>query len=222
MVTALFTDNETARAHGLWQWDYGQVLRIQGLSLAPAVEIHFSLSDKYGDAITRIGVTKDGVTEVVIPESMLENGETRQNYNIYAWIYLADNNSGETIRKIVMSVTSRPKPEAFEKPEDGQLFRDAIKAVNDSAEKAKESELTAIQKAKESEGFAHGHPEIPERRLDNAKYYMEAAKQVATKNGFMHLEIEDDGNLYLTRTENIVDNVDFELNAKGELEAILT
>ncbi|MCI7098106.1 MAG: hypothetical protein MR966_04140, partial [Lachnospiraceae bacterium] len=49
---------------GLWQYNYGQTLRIQGLSLPPAVEIHFSLQQSGGEAVTRIGITKDGVTDV--------------------------------------------------------------------------------------------------------------------------------------------------------------
>lgn len=183
MVTAVFNGEKVANAYGLWQWDYGQILRIQGLSLDPAVEIHFSLSDKTGESITRIGVAKDGVTEVVIPDSMLENGETRQNYNIYAWIYLADETSGETIRKIVMSVTSRPKPEAFQKPEDAQLFRDAIKAVNDSAKRSAESE-------RQAEGWAHGREDLPERAEDNAKYYADQAHQDAKKTKTDREEVE--------------------------------
>ena len=50
MITAVFTDNDDyAHAYGLWQWDYGQQLRIEGLHLPTAVEIHFALQEKdYG------------------------------------------------------------------------------------------------------------------------------------------------------------------------------
>lgn len=73
MVTAVFTDNDDcARTYGLWQWDYGQQLRIEGLHLPTAVEIHFALQETGGEAITRVGTTKDGVTTVTIPDSMLE------------------------------------------------------------------------------------------------------------------------------------------------------
>lgn len=49
MITVVFDEkNEYARAAGLWQWDYGQVLRIQGLTLPTAVEIHFSLAETGG------------------------------------------------------------------------------------------------------------------------------------------------------------------------------
>lgn len=65
MVTALFRDSDTARVRGLWQWDYGQVLRIQGLQLPTAVEIQFSLDETGGEAQPRVGTTKDGVTDVI-------------------------------------------------------------------------------------------------------------------------------------------------------------
>lgn len=81
-----------------------------------------------------------------------------------------------------------------------------------------EAKQTVIDSAKESESWAHGHSAYPERNTDNARYYSEQAKQVATKNGFCYLEIGEDGCLYLTRTENIIDSVNFTLNDDGMLE----
>lgn len=215
MVTAVFSESKFTTTYELWQYDYGQTLRIQGLNLPSMVAIHFSLQESGGTSVNRVGVTKDGVTDVIIPDSMLENDGADKTYDMFAFIYLTDDTSGQTEYKIKLQVKSRPKPEVFGGGENPNIFHEAVQAVKKSADKAAESE-------KQAEGWAHGREDLPERAQDNAKYYMEAAKQVATKNGFMHLEIEDDGNLYLTRTENIVDNVDFELNAKGELEAILT
>lgn len=111
IVTAVFQDGEQYCRSRAWQYDHGQILRIQGLTLPPAVEIHFSLSDTGGEAVTRIGITKDNVTDVIIPDSMLENDGVTENYNIYAFIYLTDTGSGETEYKITISVKSRPKPE---------------------------------------------------------------------------------------------------------------
>lgn len=160
MITAVFTDNsDYARATGLWQWDYGQRLRIEGLKLPTAVEIHFALTEQSGDAIPRVGTTKDGVTEVVIPDSMLENQAAGATYEIYAWIYLVDKTSGETIKRISMQVKCRPKPEAFEAPGDAELFRDAIEAVNasaDRAEAAREGAEAAQKAAEEAAGKIEG------------------------------------------------------------------
>lgn len=159
MVTAVFTDNDDyARAYGLWQWDYGQQLRIEGLHLPTAVEIHFALQETGGEAITRVGTTKDGVTTVTIPDSMLEGNSAawtaEKTYNIYAWVYLSDKLSGETIKRITMQVKSRPKPEAFEAPEDGEIFREAIEAVNDAAKRAEDAGDKAIAAADEAKAAA--------------------------------------------------------------------
>ena len=111
IVTAVFQDGEQYCRSRAWQYDHGQILRIQGLALPAAVEIHFSLTDTGGESITRVGITKDNVTDVIIPDSLLENNGATENYNIYAFIYLTDTGSGETEYKITISVKSRPKPE---------------------------------------------------------------------------------------------------------------
>lgn len=134
---AKFESNQrSCEVYGLWQYDYGQILRIQDLGLPPAVEIHFSLTEKGGSSITRVGTTKDGVTDVVIPDSLLENDDASQDYWIYAYIYLTDETSGSTEYKIAMKVKSRPRPEAIDRPEDQELFREAIAAVNEAADRA--------------------------------------------------------------------------------------
>lgn len=166
--------NTYTTASGLWQYDYGQILRIQNLKLPHAVEIHFSLSERGGQAVTRVGTTRDNVTDVVIPDSMLENRDTTADYKIYAFIYLTDSQSGQTEYKISMSVKSRPRPEQFEKQEDGELFRKAISEVNKSAD-------SALQSKKEAEAWAHGHESYPDRDQDNAKYYANQAKDEAQK-----------------------------------------
>lgn len=113
IVTAVFQDDEQyCRVRNVWQYDHGQILRIQGLTLPAAVEIHFSLTDTGGESVTRIGITKDNVTDVIIPDSLLENDNVAENYNIYAYIYLTDTGSGETEYKITISVKTRPRPES--------------------------------------------------------------------------------------------------------------
>ena len=154
MIIVDFKDENYKRVTGLWQWDYGQVLRIQGLNLPKAVEIHFSLQESGGQSVTRIGMTKDGVTDVVIPDSMLENEEAVGSYDIYAFIYLTDDTSGQTEYKICMQVKARPKPEAFDKPEDEEIFQEAITAVRESADRAESAEQKVAQHAEQTKADA--------------------------------------------------------------------
>ena len=171
ILTAIFEDDRYCRVSGAWQYDYGQILRIQGLNLPKAVEIHFSLTEKSGESITRIGTTKDGVTDVLIPDSMLEK-ETNQNYSIYAFIYLSDTTSGNTEYRIAIMVNTRPKPEIPGPPEEPEIFRETIEAVNQAADRSEKARDQA-------EAWAHGREDHPEQAKDNAKYYAGEARKAA-------------------------------------------
>lgn len=192
---AVFDPNEnTADVHDIWQWDYGQILRIQGLNLPAAAEIHFSLLPTGGEAKRRIGVTKDGVTDVTIPDFCLE-ANTITNYIAYAFIYLSDTESGETVKRIRMHIIARPKPEAFESPEAEELFRQAIEASRESLDGSREAEKSA-------EAWTHGREDYPERAEDNAAYYARLAEQTAAESGYITFDIED-GRLIETKTDNV-------------------
>ena len=116
IVTAIFKDSTHTKVSDVWQYDYGQILRIQGLDLPTAVEVDFAVAGA-SESIARIGTTKDGVTDVVIPDSLIETGK-----NLVAYIYLRDSASGNTEYQIDMLVTKRAKPEAYDRPEDKELF----------------------------------------------------------------------------------------------------
>ena len=94
------------------------------------------------DSVTRIGTTKDGVTDVVIPDSMIEAGK-----NIFAYVYLRDSESAQTEYEIKIVVTTRAKPEAFDTPEDKELFAQAIEAVNEAADRAEKAGQAATEAA---------------------------------------------------------------------------
>nr|DAG80035.1 MAG TPA: hypothetical protein [Caudoviricetes sp.] len=175
ITTAVFEPGSTtANVYGLWQYDYGQTLRIQGLHLPSAVEIHFSLQETGGTSVNRVGVTKDGVTDVIIPDSMLENDGATRNYDMFAFVYLTDDTSGQTEYKIKLQVKSRPKPEVPGGGENPNIFHEAVQEVKKSADKAAESE-------KQAEGWAHGREDLPERAQDNARYYARQAADTAAK-----------------------------------------
>ena len=126
--------SRTAEVKDIWQWDYGQILRIQGLNLPTAVEIHFSLDEHGGEAVRRIGVTKDGVTDVPIPDSMVENESAYgDSYYFFAYIYLTDETSGNTEYKIRAKVSTRSRPEGYVSG-GNDTFAEILKTVNEIAE----------------------------------------------------------------------------------------
>lgn len=185
MVTVVFNPGDTSASKysALSQYDYGQVLRIQGLNLPAAVEIDFALQPKGGTSVTRIGTTKDGVTDVLIPDSMLENDDTPKDYSIYAFVYITDATSGKTEYRIVLDVKARPKPEVPGGTDNPDIFHEAVQAVREAAEQAAESE-------KQAEGWAHGREDLPERAEDNARYYAGQAQEDSRKTAEDRKEVE--------------------------------
>ena len=165
------------------QYDYGQILRIQGLKLPKTVEVHFSAQETGGTSITRVGVTKDGVTDVLIPDSVLENGDTTQNYSIFAFVYVTDATSGKTEYRARLEVKARPKPEVPGGGDNPDIFHEAVLEVRKSAEKAEEAQ-------KQAEGWAHGREDLPERAEDNTKYYSRKASEDAKKTVEDRKEVE--------------------------------
>ena len=147
-IVSVKLDSRYASTLGVWQYDYGQVLRITGPELPPAVEVQFSLDEKSGETLSRVGTTVDGVTEVKIPDELLTHSAT-SNYRIYVYIYLTDETSGNTKYEITIPVRVRSKPTSpTEDPEtDPDLFRETVVAVNASAERAENAASSAMESA---------------------------------------------------------------------------
>ena len=175
IITAVFKGSKNTKVSDVWQWDYGQVLRIQGLDLPTAVEVDFAVAGA-SESIARIGTTKDGVTDVVIPDSLIETGK-----NLVAYIYLRDSASGNTEYQIDMLVTKRAKPEAYDRPEDKKLFGQAIEAVNTAADRAEKAGQTATeaagQAAEDAQQTAEDRKEV-EKMVETVSDISEQVKKV--------------------------------------------
>ena len=165
MVIVAFPPGEKYAANytTLDQYDYGQILRIQGLKLPKTVEVHFSTQETGGTSITRVGVTKDGVTDVLIPDSVLENGDTTQNYSIFAFVYITDATSGKTEYRARLEVKARPKPEVPGGNDNPDVFRDAVLAVRESALKAEEDAKKTTEDRKAVEHAVESVKDITEQ-----------------------------------------------------------
>ena len=186
MITAIIDAGQhyCQAVSDLWQWDYGQTLRIQGVKLPAAVEVQFSTTERIGETVTRIGVTQEGVTEAPIPDTLLEGGGTTQDYTIYAFVYIENGDSGKTEYRVSMKVRARPKPEAHATPEEGELFRQAIVAVAESAdraESARKSAETASDQAEDAKNAAEAAVGSAQASADEAKTAKANAK-TAVKN----------------------------------------
>lgn len=199
----------------VWQYDYGQILRIQGENLPKAVEVHFSLNEVGGDSITKIGVTTDGITEVQVPDELLENGGARFKYSIYAFVYTEDGASGNTEYRVRIPVQVRPKPSDHVTPDNTDIdpFGDVVKAVNNAAERAEASE----QKAKEHAARASESAVTAEKTKEDALRKVGEKKQEAIE-AIQNQEETSVGKI-ATHTDGEIQRIQNQVaESKGELE----
>ena len=128
----------------VWQYDFGQVLQISGLSLPPVVEVHYANKDK-DTALPQTGVTEGGITTAPIPNEILE-----EKGAFTAYIFVTDGESGETCYTINGYVNKRPPVKGFNAPEDQEILHAAVGAVNAAAERAESAETKATEAAKQA------------------------------------------------------------------------
>lgn len=197
MITAIIDAGQhyCQAVSDLWQWDYGQTLRIQGVKIPAAVEVQFSTTERIGETVTRIGVTKEEVTEVPIPDTLLEGNGASHDYVIYAFIYVEDAISGKTEHKIAMNVRARPKPEAHATAEEGELFRQAIAAVSESADRAESARDLAEGSARTAQGSAEAAEQAKNEEVKAAESIKNT--KVPTKTS----ELENDSHFLTADTE---------------------
>lgn len=150
------TGRSTRREQKLWQYDYGQMLRIAGKEFQKVTEVQFSLQQSGGHTLDRIGTSNNGLLTVQIPNELLQNKGTTSDYTIYAFVYLSGDGSGNTKYMIQLPVESRPEPtDPSEDPSiDPSIFKDAINSVNASAERAEAAEKSAKESANKAKEYA--------------------------------------------------------------------
>lgn len=142
MINAIFKPLDTeVYTNPAKQWDYGQILRIQGVTLPKAVEVHFGISGEE-NTVPSVGVTDGDHTDVEIPDGLL-----RQPNDLVAYVYIADVEKGNTVKTINIPVIARAKPAIPHTPEDEAVFREAIEAVNTAADRAEKAGQTATEAA---------------------------------------------------------------------------
>ena len=127
----------TITANPLYQWDYGQILKITGIDLPETYEVHFSNQEINGETITQIG-DANGVS---IPDELLATGS-----DIWAFLYLHEGESdGETEYKIQIPVKKRPRPSDTEPtPEEQSTITQVVAALNNAVKEIKGMKVRVV------------------------------------------------------------------------------
>ena len=212
------------RTRSIWQYDYGQVLKILsgGVVLPNFLEVHFSLSRNNKECITRIGTTVNGVTEVQIPNELLNTENKTHDYFIYAFIYVSTEKYGNTKCEIIIPVKSRIKPEnPSEEPlPEPNIFHETVEAVNAAADRAKMAEQNVKESATEAGKHAASASEsavTAEKTKEDALRKVGEKKQEAIE-AIQNQEETSVGNL-TTHTDGEIQRIQNQTaESKGELE----
>ena len=144
----------------LYQWDYGQILKIEGITLPGSYEVHFSQASAN---CTVLG-DSDGVQ---IPDAYLQIAS-----DITAYLYLHQGeDDGETVYQITIPVIARPKPSnGAPTPVQVDVITQAIATLNTAIEDCGDAVTDA-------QGYAHDASESADQAAASAR---DAAESAAT------------------------------------------
>ena len=126
IIKAVYNETGRYKTTPLYQYDYGQILQIEGAELPTAYEVHFS-NTLHGVATTQIG----GADGVSIPDMYLLKDQA-----LYAWLYLhTGEDDGETEFMITIPVNHRSKVEDIPPtPVQQSVIEEAIAVLNQAIE----------------------------------------------------------------------------------------
>lgn len=148
MINTITINSATCSAvlSPLWQYDYGQYLKIEGIDLPQSFEVDFATIDQ-SSSVTMLG--EDG--QVKVPDDMLNEG-----VDITAYIYLhSDETDGYTEYVIQIPVISRPeRTEETPTPQEQTLIEQAITVLNHAVEQTGQDVEAAQQAAEDAEAAA--------------------------------------------------------------------
>lgn len=189
IVTATLGKSMSAMTRSIYQYDYGMILKIEGVTLPSNYEVHFA-NNGMSDSYTVIG-DENGVA---IPDILLQSDN-----NIIVWLFLhTGSDDGETVAKISIPVASRARmSNATPTPVQQDIISETIGLLNSASELAEQSATNAEQYASSAEQSA-----------EDAETYADRAEQAANTAGYMFMHIDDNGHLIYEKTSNVSSDFD--------------
>ena len=176
-VTVKKTVRMAFRTEPIWQYDVGHELVFDGFDLPTAFEVHFSRSPM-GQSITQIGTEN----KVTLPDMYAQAAGT-----IYAWLYIAGEDTGLTKYSIEIPVNRRARiTDQQPSPVEQSAIDQAIAALNagvDAVEAAQDAAEEAQGKAEQAQAAAEAAEDVAEAAKLAAQGFASAADGSATEAG---------------------------------------
>ena len=148
--------NEKAYVRGLYQHDYGTILKVTGIEYAEIIRVDFAgTNDEKAHPVVALQEPDGGFCVKIPKENTDKDGE------LSAYIYVTDAEAGFTIKEVILPIIKRIEADPDPSGEKTDPFAEAIeeikknaKAAGDSAASAAESEKTASESATQAEKSA--------------------------------------------------------------------
>lgn len=148
--------NEKAYVRGLYQHDYGAILKVTGIEYAEIIRVDFAgTNDEKAHPVVALQEPDGGFCVKIPKENTDKAGE------LSAYIYVTDAEAGFTIKEVILPIIKRIEADPDPSGEKTDPFAEAIeeikknaKAAGDSAASAAESEKTASESATQAKKSA--------------------------------------------------------------------
>lgn len=146
---------KTPHTAPVWQYDYGQIIHINGIELPASYKAEFSNTTR-GDAIATVQTTD----EITIPAQFLESGAA-----VYIWLVVVDESSRTTEYALIVPVAARAKPTDEEPtPEEQSEIDQTLAALNSGVSQVEQiadaipgtinDALEAVKESGEFDGYS--------------------------------------------------------------------
>lgn len=189
---------------GLYQYDYGQVLKFTDITLPSTYEVHFAQSG----ASTTVTVLGDS-NGVQIPDQYL-----LADLDIRAYIYLHEEETdGETVYQVLIPVIARPEPTDVEPtPVEQDIITQTIAALNSAVDTAEDYAADASQSASDSAASATSAQAWAEAA-------QESAESIDMSNYATKAELQSEASVRSLADTRLGNDIDAETQRATQAEA---
>ena len=189
---------------GLYQYDYGQVLKFTDITLPSTYEVHFAQSG----ASTTVTVLGDE-NGVQIPDQYL-----LADLDIKAYIYLHEEETdGETVYQVLIPVIARPEPSDLEPtPVEQDIITQAIAALNSAVNEADQYATNADISAQDAEQSAR-------EAAQSAQDAAESAASIDMSNYATKSALQSEENARALADTSLGNDLDAEVQRATQAEA---
>lgn len=143
-LTADFSKgNEKAYVRGLYQHDYGAILKVTGIEYAEIIRVDFAgPNDEKAYPVVALQESDGGFCVKIPKENTDKAGE------LSAYIYITDAESGFTIKEVILPIIERVEADPDPSGEKTDPFADVIEEIKKNAKSASDSAASAADSAK--------------------------------------------------------------------------